>query len=305
MNENPYYVPGIPEDDTLDHIVIAEGLGGLVKCIAINTTKSAAELCRIHETSSAASAALGRFITGSLLISESMKRPTDKQTTILKCQGPLKGITCVADFGFKVRAYPIENNIPTEYYRPGKINVSAAVGEGTLTVIRDLGLKEPYVGSTQLISGEIAEDFTYYLAKSEQTPSIVSLGVLIENGEVTHSGGLMIQLLPGAGDNEIDYLEARAKDFPEISFLLSEGFTPAKILDLFMGDPDLKYLSGSPVSFECTCSKYRMSEGLIALGKKELTELASDEKGIDTQCHFCNKSYHFTTEDIKELIRNC
>ncbi|MCR4688993.1 MAG: Hsp33 family molecular chaperone HslO [Saccharofermentans sp.] len=302
MIENPYYVPGAPEDTTRDHIVIAEGLGGLVKCIAINTSAATSELCRIHETTSAASAALGRFITGSLLISESMKRPTDKQTTVLRGNGPLGGITCVTDFGFKVRAYPVENNIPTEYYRPGKINVSAAVGEGTLTVIRDIGLKEPYVGSTELISGEIAEDFTYYLAKSEQTPSIVSLGVLIEKGEVTHSGGLMIQLLPGAGDSEIDYLEARAKDFPEISFLLAEGFTPAKILDLFMGDPDLRYLSGAPVSFECTCSKERMSEGLAALGRKDLEELVRDEKGITTQCHFCNKSYHFEPAEIAELL---
>ena len=305
MNDNPYYVPGIPEDETKDHIVIAEGLGGLVKCIAINTTETIRNICDIHKTSSSASCALGRFVTGSLLISESMKRPTDKQTTILRGSGPLGGITCVTEYGYKVRAYPLENDIPTEYYRPGKVNVSAAVGEGTLTVIRDIGLKEPYVGSTELISGEIAEDFTYYLAKSEQTPSIVSLGVLIEKGEVTHSGGLMIQLLPGAGENEISYLEARAKEFPEISFLQQEGFTPAKILDLFMGDPDLKYLSGSPVSFECTCSKYRMSEGLIALGRKELEELVKDGEGIDTQCHFCNKSYHFTPEDIEELIRSC
>jgi molecular chaperone Hsp33 len=247
----------------------------------------------------AATAALGRFMTGSILISESMKNEQDTQTTIIRGDGPIEGMTCVTDFGFKVRAYPVEGVIPTEYHKPGKINVGAAVGKGSLTVVRDVGLKEPYVGVSELVSGEIAEDFAYYLAKSEQTKSIVSLGVLLEDGGVSEAGGLMVQLLPGAGDDEIDYLEQRVSGFPEISFLLKEGFTPAQIIDLFMGDPDLKYLDGQEVEFKCNCSRERMLAGLAALGKNDLEEITKDGKPIETVCRFCNSKYVFEPSELK------
>lgn len=294
----------MPEDVTADHIVRAEALGGLVKCSAIRTTAACETARALHDTTPAATAALGRFITGSLLISESMKRPTDTQTTIIRGDGPIGGMTCVTDFGFKCRAYPVENNIPTEYHKPGKINVGAAVGNGTLTVVRDLGLKDPYVGSVELISGEIAEDFACYLLKSEQVPSIVALGVLLEGGKVTHAGGFMAQLLPGAGEDEISYLEQRAAGFPEVSFLLSEGFSPAQIIDLFMGDPDLKYLDAAEVAFECTCSRERMSAGLAALSKTDLEDLIKDGKPVETCCRFCNQKYVFETEELADFLKN-
>lgn len=299
MSDNPYHVPGAPEDLKKDHIVRAEGLGGLVKCLCVRTT-AVCETARVmHQMSPAATAALGRFMTGSLLISESMKNKTDTQTTIIKGDGPMEGMTCVTDFGFKVRAYPIEAVVPTEYHRPGKINVGAAVGKGSLTVVRDIGLKEPYVGVSELVSGEIAEDFAYYLAKSEQTKSIVSLGVLIEGGRVSEAGGLMVQLLPGAGEEEISYLEKRAAGFPEISFLFSEGFTPAQIIDLFMGDPDLKYLDGQEVEFKCNCSRERMLSGLAALGKSDIEEITKDGKPIETVCRFCKSKYVFEPSELK------
>ena len=213
-------------------------------------------------------------------------------------------MTCVTDFGFKCRAYPVENNIPTEYHKPGKINVGAAVGNGTLTVVRDLGLKDPYVGSVELISGEIAEDFACYLLKSEQVPSIVALGVLLEGGKVAHAGGFVAQLLPGAGEDEISYLEQRAAGFPEISFLLSEGFSPAQIMDLFMGDPDMKYLDASEVAFECTCSRERMSAGLAALSKADLEDLLKDGKPVETCCRFCNQKYVFGPDEISDFLKN-
>ena len=301
MADNAYYVPGAPEDLRKDHIVRAEGLGGLVKCLCVST-KTVCETARVmHQMSPAATAALGRFMTGSLLISESMKNEKDTQTTIIKGDGPMEGMTCVTDFGFKVRAYPMEPVVPTEYHKPGKINVGAAVGKGSLTVVRDIGLKEPYVGVSELVSGEIAEDFAYYLAKSEQTKSIVSLGVLLEKGEVSHAGGLMVQLLPGAGEDEISYLEKRAAGFPEISFLFSEGFTPAQIIDLFMGDPDLKYLDGKEVEFKCNCSRERMLSGLAALGKKDLEEITKDGKPIETVCRFCNSKYVFEPDELKNV----
>lgn len=299
MTDNPYHVPGAPVDLNKDHIVRAEGLGGLVKCLCIRT-RTVCETARVmHQMSPAATAALGRFMTGSLLISESMKNKTDSQTTIIKGDGPMEGMTCVTDFGFKVRAYPVEAAVPTEYHKPGKINVGAAVGKGSLTVVRDIGLKEPYVGVSELVSGEIAEDFAYYLAKSEQTKSIVSLGVLIEGGHVSEAGGLMIQLLPGAGENEISYLEKRASGFPEISFLFKEGFTPAQIIDLFMGDPDLKYLDGQEVEFKCNCSRERMLSGLAALGKSDIEEITKDGKPIETVCRFCNSKYVFEPSELK------
>lgn len=302
MSGNPYFVPGAPENIKDDHIVRAEALGGRVKALAINTTASVEALRLCHDTTNSATAALGRFVTGSLLLSESMKNPTDSQTTIIKCSGPLKGMTCVTDPSFNFKAYPVESEIPTGYHKPGKINVAEAVGEGTLTVIRDIGLKEPYVGSVELVSGEIAEDFTYYLAKSEQTPSVVALGVLMEEGRVKYSGGMMIQLLPGAGEEEISYLEARTSGFPDITFLMNEGFSPAQILDLFLGDPGIRYLHGAPVAFKCNCSKERMSSGLIALGRAELEGLLDDPEGIETQCHFCNSKYRFSSDEIRALI---
>lgn len=300
MSDNPYYVPGAPEDLNKDHIVRAEGLGGLVKCLCVRTT-AVCETARVmHEMSPAATAALGRFMTGSILISESMKNEKDTQTTIIRGDGPIEGMTCVTDYGFKVRAYPIESIIPTEYHKPGKINVGAAVGKGSLTVVRDIGLKEPYVGVSELVSGEIAEDFAYYLAKSEQTKSIVSLGVLLEEGHVSEAGGLMVQLLPGAGENEIDYLEQRVSGFPEISFLFKEGFTPAQIIDLFMGDPDLKYLDGQEVEFKCNCSRERMLSGLAALGENDIEEITKDGKPIETVCRFCNSKYVFEPDELKK-----
>lgn len=299
MADNAYFVPGAPEDIRKDHIVRAEGLGGLVKCLCVST-RTVCETARVmHQMTPAATAALGRFMTGSLLISESMKNPADTQTTIIRGDGPLEGMTCVTDYGFKVRAYPVEPVIPTEYHKPGKINVGAAVGKGSLTVVRDIGLKEPYVGVSELVSGEIAEDLAYYLAKSEQTKSIVSLGVLLEGGQVSEAGGLMVQLLPGAGENEISYLEKRAAGFPEISYLFKEGFSPAQIIDLFVGDPDLKYLDGQEVEFKCNCSREKMLSGLAALGKSDLEEITKEGKPVETVCRFCNSKYVFEPSELK------
>ena len=302
MSDDPYNVPGIDNTD-IDHIIKAEGYGGKVRAMAIKTTATCAEAAKIHKTSSVVTAALGRFMTGSLLISSDMKNETDTQTTIIKADGPIGGMTCVCDFGYKVRAYPVNADVETTYHRPGKIDVGSAVEEGMLTIIRDIGLKEPYVGSVELLSGEIAEDFAYYLARSEQTKSVVALGVAIKDGEVTNAGGLMVQLLPSADDDIIDRLEARASGFPDITYLMEEGFTPAKIIDLFLGDPELQYLSAEPVSFFCPCSMEKMSRGLITLGKTELEDLAKTPEGIDTECHFCGSKYHFTKEDIEGLLQ--
>ncbi|MBR1796802.1 MAG: Hsp33 family molecular chaperone HslO [Clostridiales bacterium] len=302
--DDRYYASGMPLDDKEDHLVRAVALKGNVKAVAISTTSLCEKARELHNTSNAATAALGRFMTGSLLIAESLKNETDTQTTIIRSDGPMKGMTCVCDNKGHVRAYPIEGNVETTYLRPGKINVGEAVGKkGSLTVIRDVGLKEPYSGSVELISGEIAEDFTYYLASSEQTPSIVALGVQIKDGHVVNAGGMMIQMMPGFTDQDLDYVEKRANGgFPEITFLMEEGFSPAKILDLFMGDPEITYLNGYPVSFSCPCSKERMSEGLATLGRAELYKMIKDNKDIETVCHFCGSKYSFSPKELEKLF---
>ena len=299
-----YYASGMPTDDTLDHLVRAVALKGHVKAVAIRSTALCEKARTLHNTSNAATAALGRFITGSLLIAESMKNDTDTQTTIIRADGPIGGMTCVCDSKGNARAYPYEGNVETTYLRPGKINVGEAVGKnGSLTVIRDVGLKEPYSGSVQLVSGEIAEDFTYYLASSEQTPSIVALGVQIKEGKVINAGGMMIQMMPGFTDEDLDYVEKRANGgFPEITFLMEEGFSPAKILDLFMGDPEIEYLNGYPVSFSCPCSKERMTDGLAAIGRAELYKMIKDNKDIETVCHFCGTKYTFTPSELEKIF---
>ena len=301
--EEGYYASGMPEDEKLDHLVRAVALHGNVKAVAIRTTAVCEKARSIHGTTNAATAALGRFITGSLLIAESMKNETDTQTTIIRSDGPIRGMTCVCDNLGHARAYPSEANVETSYIRPGKINVGAAVGKGSLTVIRDVGLKEPYSGSVELVSGEIAEDFTYYLAASEQTPSVVALGVQIKDGKVVNAGGMMIQMMPGYTDEDLDYVEKRANGgFPEITFLMEEGFSPAKILDLFMGDPGIEYLNGYPVSFSCPCSAERMSAGLATLGRSELYTMIKENKEIETVCHFCGSKYVFTPEQIEKIF---
>ena len=295
--EDPYFVEGLPKDLNEDHIVKATALGGFVKAVAVRTTKVVSDGMKYHNTTPSVTAALGRFMTASLLISENMKNDTDTQTTIIKCEGPLRGMTCVCDSSFNCRAYPVESRIEGD----DNANVKGAVGSGTLTVIRDIGLREPYCGQVELKTGGIGEDFTYYLASSEQTPSIVALGVLEENGKIRHAGGMMVQLMPGYGPREVDYLEKRIQGFPDITYFLDEGFSPAQILDLFMGDPEIRYLEASPVAFRCNCSKEKMSAGLIALGKAELADLATDDKGIDTECRFCNSKYHFSPEELLRL----
>lgn len=297
-----YIAPGAPVDQ-FDYMVMATALSGKVRALAIRTTETAKEALRIHKTSPVATAALGRFLTGTLMLAETLKGKDDSLTVNLRSDGPLQGMTAVADSYGHVRGYCLEPVVETTYHRPGKLNVGAAVGNGKLTVVKDFGLKEPYVGQVELVSGEIAEDFTYYLASSEQTPSIVSLGVGIDANGVTCAGGFMVQLLPGADEETISYLEERVGGgFPDVTFLLGEGLRPEQILDMFLGDKSITFLEGRKVSYKCNCSRDRMERNLMAIGKKDLTSLAEDPNGIDLECHFCDQRYHFSQEDVKALI---
>ena len=296
-----YLAPGSPTDGS-DYIVTATALSGKVRALAVRSTELVKEALRIHKTSPVATAALGRFLTGTLFVADTLKGEGDTITANIRSDGPLQGMTAVADSHGNVRGYCLEPVVETTYHRPGKLNVGAAVGSGKLTVVKDFGLKEPYVGQVELISGEIAEDFTYYFASSEQTPSIVSLGVSLDTNGVTCAGGFMVQLLPGADEETISYLDRVNGGFPEVSFLLQEGMNPEKILDMFLGDKDICFLEGRKVAYKCNCSRDRMERNLMAIGKKDLTELSLDPKGIDLECHFCDQRYHFSQEDVKALI---
>jgi molecular chaperone Hsp33 len=297
-----YLAPGSPMDDS-DYIVTATALSGKVRALSIRSTNLVREALRIHKTSPVATAALGRFLTGTLFLADTLKGEGDSLTTNIRSDGPLQGMTAVADSHGNVRGYCLEPVVETTYHRPGKLNVGAAVGNGKLTVVKDFGLKEPYVGQVELVSGEIAEDFTYYLASSEQTPSIVSLGVGIDANGVTCAGGFMVQLLPGADEETISYLEDRVSGgFPDVTFLLQEGMNPEKILDMFLGDKEICFLEGRKVAYKCNCSRERMERNLMAIGKKDLTELSEDPNGIDLECHFCDQKYHFSQEDVRGML---
>jgi len=289
--------------DEQDYIVCAAAFEGKVRALAIRSTNLCRESLAIHKTSPVATAALGRFLTGSLLLADTLKGEDDTQTTNIRCDGPIRGMTAVCDSKGNVRGYCNVPVVENTFHYPGKMDVGAAVGNGMLTVIRDLGLKEPYVGSVELISGEIAEDFTYYLAVSEQTPSILSLGVLLDSNGLKHAGGFLVQLMPGAGEEMIDYLEKRAYGgFPDVTFLLEEGMSPEQILDLFLGDPEIQYLSTKNVRFQCNCSRDRMERNLMTLGVSDLQDLGNDDNGIRLECHFCDKMYSFSKEEVLSLI---
>jgi len=304
-NRNSFYrTDGTPEDENADYIVRATAYGGQVRALAIRSTVLCREALAIHKTSPVATAALGRFLSGSLLLADNLKSEEDTQTTIIRCDGPLHGMTAVCDSKGSVRGYCNEPVVENTFHYPGKLDVGAAVGTGILTVIRDFGLKEPYVGTVELVSGEIAEDFTYYLAVSEQTPSIMSLGVLLEKGGVAHAGGFLVQLMPGAGEDLIELMEKRAGGgFPDVTFLMNEKMSPEQILDMFLGDPEINYLTATQVQYTCNCSRDRMERNLLTLGKTQLDELSEDENGITLECHFCDKIYKFDQESLRELSR--
>lgn len=285
-----------------DYIVLATAYNGAVRAVACRTTELCREAVRLHSLSPVAAAALGRLMSGILLLAQDLKRPEDSITAIINSDGPLQGLTAIVDGDATVRGFVNQPVVETTYIRPGKLNVGAAVGEGTLTVMRDLGLKEPYIGKVRLASGEIAEDLTFYLAVSEQVPSAVSLGIRMDQDGIRQAGGLLVQLLPDAGEEIAEHLERRVTGFPEISSLLEDGFNPHQLLDLLLGDPDIQYLAVTPCSYNCHCSRERMFRNLAALGRADLEELAADPAGVNIECHFCSTHYHFDAKDIADLL---
>ncbi len=287
-----------------DYIVRATAAGGQIRAFAATTRNLVEEARSRHNTSPVATAALGRLMTGGVMMGIMMKGDKDLLTLQVKGDGPLGGITVTADSKGTVKGF-VENPMVLIHAKPnGKLDVSGAVGKGTLTVIRDLGLKEPYVGHIDLPSGEIAEDLTYYFAASEQVPSTCGLGVLMnkENNTVKQAGGFIIQLMPGTEEEVIEKLEQNLSGIKSVTTMLEEGDTPEQILERLLGNMDLEILETIPASFHCNCSRERVSRALISLGKKELQSMIDDGEPVELKCHFCNSAYTFQVEELKEML---
>lgn len=286
-----------------DYIIRATAAEGTVRAFAAVTTELVNKASVIHGLSPIATAALGRTLTAAGMMSKMLKGEKDKLTIQIKGDGPLGGIVVAADSMANVRGYVHNPDVDLPLNERGKLDIRTAVGYGYINVIKDMGLREPYIGFADLVSGEIADDLTYYFATSEQVPSTVALGVLVDKDGVTSAGGFIIQLMPGAEEETVEKLEKRLIGFPSISKLLADGSTPEQILDMLLEDMNPRVIEKIPTSFTCNCSHDRMERNLISIGRNDLLEILEDGKGAELQCHFCNKMYNFSHEDIEKLIK--
>ena len=289
-----------------DYLVRGMTMDGFVKVVAIRSTELVRRGAQIQGTTPNATAAFGRALTAASMMGNMQKVDNGSMTLQIRGGGPIGTITVVSDPEGNVRGCVTEPKVPLVEKYPGKLDVGATVGtDGTLTVIRDLQMKEPYVGSTPLVSGEIADDVTAYFAQSEQTPTACALGVLVDRDlSVKVAGGYLVQLLPGVPDDIIDKLEAGIQRAGAVTNMLEAGMTPEDILGQVCGDLGVVFMETTEVSYKCYCSRERVESALISLGKKELTEIAAEEKAFPVECQFCDTVYTFTPEDIRKLIKN-
>jgi len=288
-----------------DYIVRATAGGGSIRAFAATTGEMVEHARQVHHTSPVASAALGRMMTAAAIMGSMLKGDKDLVTLQIRGLGPLKGAVVTSDSKCRVKGYVFHPNVEVPSKYPGKLDVSAAIGQGYMSVIKDIGLKEPYAGRIQLVSGEIAEDLTYYYAQSEQTPSTIGLGVLVDTDtSIRCAGGFMIQLLPDASEEVISQLETRLNTIPYITDLLDMGQTPEGILEMILQGMDLKILDKVPTEFYCNCTKERVEKALISIGKEELEKIANEDKKANLHCHFCGKEYDFTEEEILKLLES-
>lgn len=285
-----------------DYLVKALCYDGYVRAYAIRATETVAEAQRRHDTWHTASAALGRTLIGSLLLGATLKGE-DKLTVKIQGDGPAGAMIVDSNGRGEVKGYIKNPHIGLPANEQGKIDVRGAVGtEGLFTVIKDLGLKEPFTGQTPLVSGEIAEDFTYYLAVSEQIPSAVGLSVLVDTDEsIKTAGGFMIQIMPGADEATIAKIEAALAATPKISELLDKGESPEEILSDLLGADDFEVLEKMPVSFKCDCSKEKFGAAIITLGTEEIQEMIEEDHGAEAVCSFCGNKYHYNEADLFAL----
>ena len=288
-----------------DYLVRGTAANDYVRAFAV-TTRNVTETARkAHSLSPVASAALGRTMAAALMMGADMKNEKDVLTIQFLCDGPIGGITATSNSKGEVKGFVENPSVmlpPNEF---GKLDVGGAVGGGTLHILRDIGLKEPYAGEVDIQTGEIAQDLTYYFAVSEQVPSVVSLGVLLDKDTdtVRCSGGYIIQLMPDCPEEIISALEAACVSAPPVSTMLSQGGTPESILTGLLGKLDFKVMETMPVAFRCDCSRERVEKALVALGPKEIRSLIAEGKPITLNCHFCNTDYTFSTEELIDVLQ--
>ena len=288
-----------------DYLVRGMSMDGFVKVVAIRSTELVRRGTQIQDTTPNATAAFGRALTAASMMGNMQKVENGSMTLQIRGGGPIGTITVVSDPEGNVRGCVTEPHVPLVEKFPGKLDVGATVGtDGTLTVIRDLQMKEPYIGSVQLISGEIGDDVTAYFVQSEQIPTACALGVLVDRDQsVKVAGGYLLQLLPGAPDDVIDRLEAGIQRAGAVTKMLEAGLTPEDILGQVCGDLGVVFMETTEVGYKCYCSRERVESALISLGKQELTEIAEEGKSFPVECQFCDTLYDFTPNDIRELIK--
>ena len=286
-----------------DYIVRATAADNQIRAFAATTTQVVEIARQHHNTSPVATAALGRLLTAGAMMGSMMKNDTDMLTLQIRGDGPIQGITVTADSHANVKGY-VGNPDVVLPPKNGKLDVGGAVGIGLLQVIKDMGLKEPYSGQTILVSSEIAEDLTYYFANSEQVPSSVGLGVLMEkNNTVRCAGGFIIQLMPFAEEKTISQLEENLKNVTSVTALLDQGYTPEQLLETLLGNLGLEITDTVPTQFYCNCSKKRVEQAVVSIGRKEIQEMIDDGEDIEVKCHFCNTAYRYTVDELKNIIK--
>lgn len=287
-----------------DYIVRATAADASIRAFAINAKEMVQTARDDHNTSPIMTAALGRLLAAGSMMGSMMKGEKDVLTIQIQCSGPAKGLTVTADSNGNVKGFVSNPDVDLPPNAQGKLNVGGALDLGVLSVIKDMGLKEPYVGQCQLQTGEIAEDLTYYFATSEQVPSAVGLGVLVDkDGSVKQAGGFIIQLMPFTSDEVIEKLEKRISEIDSVTNMLERGLSPEGILEEILGEMGLEIMDTLETRFYCDCSKEKISRALSTIRKKDLDDIINDGESIEVKCQFCNKAYNFDIDELKE-IRN-
>ncbi|HDR4422657.1 redox-regulated molecular chaperone HslO [Bacillus albus] len=288
-----------------DYLVKALAFDGEVRAYSVRTTNTVSEAQRRHDTWRTASAALGRSLTAGTMMG-AMLKGDQKLTIKVEGNGPIGPILVDAHANGDVRGYVTNPHVDFEGTEQGKLRVYQAVGnEGFVTVIKDIGMREPFIGQSPIVSGELGEDFTYYFAVSEQTPSSVGVGVLVNGDDsILAAGGFILQIMPGAQEETISFIEDRLQKIPPVSTLIEQGLSPEELLYAVLGEDKVKVLETMDVQFNCTCSRERIESVLISLGKTELEQVREEEEETEVHCHFCNERYKFSKEDITNLIEN-
>ena len=287
----------------MDHYIRATAANGQIRAFAVTAKDLTEEARKLHDLSPLMTAAFGRLLSGGIMMGAMLKGEDDLVTMRIRGDGPAKGALITADSKGTVKGYVDNGNVDLPPKANGHFDVGGAYGKGTLTVIKDMGLKEPYSGTVNLVTGEVAEDITYYLATSEQVPSSVGLGVLVDTDlSVRQAGGFIVQLMPFAEETTVSALEDRLSKIMSVTEMLDLNMGPEGMLKELLGDLDVIFTDDKPCRYHCDCSKERFRRGIISIGRKDIEELIAEGEPVETVCSFCNSKYVFTIEELKELL---